>query len=85
MSWRQKELTKKFKYVKEKLDEETMLPREWVILCGSTKVPNFGNTAKRSSIQSSTARFEKEINQGIHNRLFSFRCQLSLLQYFNTL
>lgn len=63
LSKQKKELTKKFKDVKLKLDEETMLPREWVLLCGSTKLPSSLSGARRS-IHSSTAKYDKEINQG---------------------
>eukprot|EP01036_Dinobryon_divergens_P024312 gene24312-32749_t len=59
-SLKQKELTKKFKNVKVKLDEETMLPSEWVLLRGSTKLHPSCSCTKRS-IYSSTAKFEKKI------------------------
>lgn len=63
MHWRQKELTKKFKSLKVKLDEETTLPREWIILRDVTKASATCSSVKRS-IHSSTVRFDKETNRG---------------------
>ena len=63
---KQKELTNKFKSLKVKLDEETMVPREWVILRDVAKVPATFSSAKHDL---STARFDKEKKHGENTKL----------------
>ena len=65
---KQKELTNKFKSLKVKLDEETMVPREWVILRDVAKVPATFSSVKHG-IDSSTARFDKEKKHGENTKL----------------
>ncbi len=65
---KQKELTNKFKSLKVKLDEETMVPREWVILRDVAKAPATFSSVKHG-IDSSTSRFDKEKKHGENTKL----------------